>query len=248
MAILVANVRWTQEGSYLLQTVQERKNFHIYLIGFSKFSEIRIQNLCRNQDHAKQWHYSSFELLHQWDFTNLSAALPLKELTQAIWVCRTSGHYLSFPENGYIFLEHKGDLEEKQTVLSSTSKGFLHMHISHWIKIALNPGLSKLLILEKPVSSGQRRQKWHTTKRPLLSVSATWNTILVSSSVSQRELTNTDCKEQSKHEQGVGCLLLLSAFWDLAKFLFKPNWKLWRNIHKEKTKIYSVSLISTQNL
>lgn len=40
-------------------------------------------------------------------------------------------YYLSFPEN--TFPEHKGDLEEKQTVLSSISKGFLSMHISHWI-------------------------------------------------------------------------------------------------------------------
>lgn len=67
VAILVANVRWTQEGPYLLlQTVQGRSNFHIYLIEFSEILEIRIQNLHSNQAHAKQWHYSSFE----WDFAN----------------------------------------------------------------------------------------------------------------------------------------------------------------------------------
>lgn len=144
-------------------------------------------------------------------------------------------------ENSYTSPKHKGNLVEKQTVLSSMSKGFLSMHISHWIKIALNPGLSKLLILEKPVSSGQRRQKWRTIKKVFgFSV---WNLkhhpgLIFGVQQGTNQHWATECKEQSKHDQGVGCPLLLSAFLssDQAKFLFQPNWKLWKITHREKTK------------
>lgn len=63
-------------------------------------------------------------------------------------------------------LKHKGDPEEKQTTLSSISEWCFSTHISRGIKIALNPGLSKLLRIRKPASSGQWSHNWDTTKRP----------------------------------------------------------------------------------
>ena len=115
---------------------------------------------------------------------------------QDIW------YYLGFPENCFTSPKHKGDFEEKQIALSSISKRFLSMHTLCWIKIALNPRLSKLITLKKnkqTLSGGQRRHNWDTIKGPLVSVSATWNAILVSFYVWHWD---TDCKEQSKHEYG----------------------------------------------
>lgn len=168
---------------------QGRRNFHMNLLGFSKRRGPRISveiRTIQSNDITVHLNYCTSSVLQ------INLLLCPSESWPKQWLCRISEYYLKFPENSYIFPKHKGDLEEIQTVLSSTSKDFLSMHISCWIKIALNPGLSKLLTLEKPVSSGQRRHNWDTIKRPLVSVSATWNTILVSFSVSKRELANAE--------------------------------------------------------
>lgn len=56
--------------------------------------------------------------------------LSLQELTQAVWMCRISASSLSsFGKYHFTSLEHEGDLEEKQTVLSYLSMPFLSTHI-----------------------------------------------------------------------------------------------------------------------
>lgn len=91
-------------------------------------------------------------------------------------------YYLTSPQ-------HKGDPEENQTTLPSISEWRFSTHISCGIKIALNPGLSKLLKAENLLQVGNGA----TTETPQkgLSFSEYWD-LLVSFCVSKRELTNIE--------------------------------------------------------
>lgn len=99
-------------------------------------------------------------------------------------------------------LQHKGDPEEKQTTPSSISKWCFSTHISRGIKIALNPGLSKLLRIGKPASSGQWRHNWDTTTRPYFQWILRSPGIILCAQEGTYWHWNADSKEQSKHEQG----------------------------------------------
>lgn len=130
-------------------------------------------------------------------------------------------------------LKHEGDLEEKQTVLSYLSMPFLCTHISCWIKIALNLGLSKLLIVKKPVSSRHREAQLRHYKKALGFSGCKWKYhpgVTAGAQEGTYWCWNIDCKEQSKHERGDVWEHLSSpfhaSFSRSEKFLFKTNWKL----------------------